>query len=256
MRSFNTTSPQPPSVTVSGFDPAGTSAVIRAHIDPHADAASAYAICRTPAGVLVSTQATVAITSGNPVDVTFTFRGLQRESAYLFDVIASNPTGDTHSPFFLTTLSNAPPTADNAAGYVVPGGTAFITLPIGDADGDPITFAIETPPAFGSITYFDRGFIYLAGADFPGEDSFTYVVRDNFGAEARNVVALFNPFLESAGSYNAALVRNSARIAEGILKITVGRQGTFTGELRTQLASDGCAVDARAYLAPARARRG
>ena len=44
----------------------------------------------------------------------------------------------------------------------------------------------------------------------------------------------------------------------GIVKVNLATDlnVAFTGELRTQLASDGCAVDARAYLAPARARRG
>ncbi len=47
-----------------------------------------------------------------------------------------------------------------------------------DADGDPITFAIITPPAHGTLQLVDATVTYTPNPDFFGQDSFQFVVND------------------------------------------------------------------------------
>ena len=230
--SFSTLSPQPPTVTVSSIDAGATFALVGAYVDPRDEFTTLRATCRSFGGFPLSSRAVAPITDGKPATVVFEFRNLLRQTAYLFEIVATNRVGDTFANSSFMTVLNAPPTASDTVGYVVRGGTAFVTLPINDPDGDPLSFEIETQPAFGSITYFGGRITYTADADFRSEDILSYVVRDGFGGEARGEVIMLNPFLENAGSYDAAIVRNSTFRAEGYVKLTVGRHGAFTGELR------------------------
>lgn len=230
--SFSTLSPQPPTVTLSSIDAGGTGARVGAYVDPRDEFTTLRATCRRFGGFPVSAQTVAPIADGKPATVVFEFRNLLRQTPYLFEIVATNRVGDTFENSSFMTVLNAPPTATEAVGYVVRGGTAFVTLPINDPDGDPLSFEIETQPAFGSISYFGGRITYVAGADFRSEDIFSYIVRDGFGGEARGEVVMRNPFLENAGSYNAAIVRSSAFRAEGHVTLTVGRHGAFTGELR------------------------
>ena len=48
-----------------------------------------------------------------------------------------------------------------------------------DIDGDPITAAIATGPAHGTLSFISDGsFTYTPGEDYNGPDSFTYTVTD------------------------------------------------------------------------------
>ena len=226
--------PGPPTIEQAApIAEGGTFARIAARIDPHGTTTSAYATCQTAGGPLVFAQLIPAISGDGPMDVVFEFRGLSRLSAYSFEIIATNSLGTANFTGSFRTVRNVPPTAADSVGYVVRGGTTVVTLAISDPDGDPLSFQVESRPAFGPITYLGGRVAYTAGPGFRGEDRFTYIVGDGFGGSARATVFLRNPFLENAGGYDAALVRTGAEKANGVVKITVGRQGTFTGELWT-----------------------
>ncbi|MDR4511002.1 MAG: Ig-like domain-containing protein [Nitrososphaeraceae archaeon] len=62
-----------------------------------------------------------------------------------------------------------------------------ITLSATDADGDPVTFSIETGPLHGTITNFNPStgtLIYTPEKKFTGEDEFTFKATDDNGQDS------------------------------------------------------------------------
>ncbi len=61
-----------------------------------------------------------------------------------------------------------------------------------DADGDPVSFAIATQPANGTLVLDAEtgGFTYNATTNFEGTDSFTYVANDGFADSPPGTVSL------------------------------------------------------------------
>lgn len=60
-----------------------------------------------------------------------------------------------------------------------------------DADGDPITPVLRTPPSHGFMAlYPDGSFAYLAAPGFTGTDRFTYEVQDGLSGTATATVTL------------------------------------------------------------------
>ncbi|MEM6488074.1 MAG: Ig-like domain-containing protein, partial [Pseudomonadota bacterium] len=86
--------------------------------------------------------------------------------------------------------ANSAPTGTDEAYTVAPGETLSVSAAEGvladesDADGDPLTAYILENPRNGTLTLNDDGsFDYTPGDGFEGEDSFTYLVRDDgFGS--------------------------------------------------------------------------
>lgn len=65
------------------------------------------------------------------------------------------------------------------------------TIEATDADGDALTFTVETPPSNGTVTLLETGdFIYTPNDDFSGDDSFTYQVDDGNGGMTTGTVTL------------------------------------------------------------------
>jgi Bacterial cadherin-like domain/Bacterial Ig domain/Divergent InlB B-repeat domain len=94
------------------------------------------------------------------------------------------PLCDTATVFISVTPVNDPPSGDDQAVSTNQATPVSFTL-TGD-DGDPyetqvLTFAIDTPPAFGFITAFDpaTGDVTYAAGDDAGIDSFTFTVTDD-----------------------------------------------------------------------------
>ncbi|MEM7596474.1 MAG: Ig-like domain-containing protein [Pseudomonadota bacterium] len=64
-------------------------------------------------------------------------------------------------------------------------------LPATDADGDTLTYTVETQPQNGTVTLLATGeFVYTPDENFNGEDSFTYAVTDGRGGETTASVTL------------------------------------------------------------------
>jgi hypothetical protein len=73
---------------------------------------------------------------------------------------------------------------------VVAGNAVSATLLASDADGDPLTFTVETPPTKGTVQIDNPAtgaFTYTANADASGRDSFTFRVADAGGSSTQTV---------------------------------------------------------------------
>jgi hypothetical protein len=67
---------------------------------------------------------------------------------------------------------------------------AAITLKASDADGDPLTYAIITPPQHGSLSGTLPQVTYKPRRDYNGTDSFTFKVNDGKADSNTAVVSL------------------------------------------------------------------
>ena len=124
---------------------------------------------------VVSSQANVA--SGSPV--TANWPNLVKNTRYEWYVTASDggatTTGATWS---FTTKSNVAPVASDQS-VTTPEDTAkAITLSATDADGDPLTYAVVTGPAHGTLTGTAPNLTYTPAANYNGPDSFTFKAKD------------------------------------------------------------------------------
>jgi hypothetical protein len=65
-----------------------------------------------------------------------------------------------------------------------------ITLVASDADGDPLTFTIQTPPARGSLGGMPPDVSYTPDADYSGADSFVFEAGDGQGGSDTGTVSI------------------------------------------------------------------
>ena len=65
-----------------------------------------------------------------------------------------------------------------------------IVLTGSDPDGDPITFAIATPPAHGTLSGTAPNVTYTPAADYFGPDSFTFTTNDGATASVPATVSI------------------------------------------------------------------
>jgi sugar lactone lactonase YvrE len=83
-----------------------------------------------------------------------------------------------------------PPEATAQSVAIAEDTPAPITLTGTDIDGDPLTFAIVTPPAHGTLTGSGAARIYTPAADYNGPDSFTFKTNDGTLDSAPATVSL------------------------------------------------------------------
>jgi hypothetical protein len=104
--------------------------------------------------------------------------------------------GDQHPPVANDDIYTTQP--DTTLNVVAPGVLSNDT----DADGDPMTAALDTGPSGGTLALnADGSFTYTPHSGFTGTDSFTYIVNDgNGGTDTGNV-----SISVSAGSSDVAL---------------------------------------------------
>ncbi len=91
---------------------------------------------------------------------------------------------------------NTPPVAV-ADAYSTPQDTPLVVIAPGllandtDADGDPLTAAVDTNPAHGTVVVeVNGGFTYTPDTGYSGPDSFTYTAHDPWLASAPAVVSI------------------------------------------------------------------
>lgn len=98
--------------------------------------------------------------------------------------------GNTATANVTVTVANAAPIAADDAANAMAGVPVTIDVLANDRDpdSDPITIAALGPVANGSARIEGNRVIYTANAGFTGTDSFTYTVRDEFGATATATV--------------------------------------------------------------------
>ncbi|HEY6760289.1 MAG TPA: tandem-95 repeat protein, partial [Baekduia sp.] len=85
---------------------------------------------------------------------------------------------------------NHAPTAADATHATDEDTPASFTLDGADPDGDPLTFAVATPPDHGTVTAAGPRVTYTPARDFSGTDRFTYTVSDGRGGAATATVDL------------------------------------------------------------------
>ncbi len=85
---------------------------------------------------------------------------------------------------------NDPPVAQAGGATVAEDGAVDVTLVGADADGDPLTFSVVTPPQFGALSGTGPTLRYVPAGNFHGQDSFSFAVSDGHGTSDPAAVAI------------------------------------------------------------------
>jgi len=147
-------------VTAADFGNAGTAAVAIGTITETADGIFLVQVMPVSAGSLqfqINAGAAITDASGNPLDTT---------SALADDTIITVSPANT-AP--VATAQNVATDEDQAKA---------ITLSATDAQGDPLTYAVVSAPANGTLSGTPPNVIYTPAANYNGSDSFTFKAND------------------------------------------------------------------------------
>ncbi len=110
--------------------------------------------------------------------------------SFTFRVSDGAAFSNTATVSITVTAVNDPPAA-NPQSVATPEDTPrSITLTGSDPDGDPLSFAIGTPPAHGTLTGTPPNVTYTPAADYTGPDSFTFTVNDGTVTSAPATVSI------------------------------------------------------------------
>jgi hypothetical protein len=103
-----------------------------------------------------------------------------------------NDGNDNSAEATVTVVVNRKPAAQDQSMRAATSLPAAGTLVGTDEDGDPVSFAIATQPANGTVVIdaATGSFTYNATADFEGTDSFTYQANDGFADSPPATVTL------------------------------------------------------------------
>jgi hypothetical protein len=85
---------------------------------------------------------------------------------------------------------NTPPVAQSQSVSTEEDTAVAITLAGTDADGNPLTYAVLTPPARGVLSGLAPNLTYTPNADANGPDSFTFKVNDGLSDSAAAIVSI------------------------------------------------------------------
>jgi len=86
-------------------------------------------------------------------------------------------------PYYTAWLFHHPPVASNLNVTVAAKVPTNLVLSASDADDNPLTFSIVTPPVHGSVSQLDTNtgsLVYTASGTGPGLDTFTFTASDGF----------------------------------------------------------------------------
>lgn len=97
---------------------------------------------------------------------------------------------DASSALGLVPGANNPPVAYDQTVETTQNTSVDITLVAADPDSDPLTYAIASDPANGTVSGSGPDVTYSPNTDFAGADTFTYEVKDSAGSTATATVTI------------------------------------------------------------------
>jgi photosystem II stability/assembly factor-like uncharacterized protein len=170
-----------------------------------------------PVTVTVTGASFAAVTRGNLIPRTFTLR--------LTPVIADAGQRDltltatdnqgattTHTLRLTVTIPNRAPTANNQTVSTDEDTPKTITLTASDPDNSPLTYAVVTPTAKGTLSGTAPNLTYTPNQNFNGTDSFTFRVSDGeFTSNTATVTITVNPINDAP----VLTVPDAQTVAEG-----------------------------------------
>jgi len=129
--------------------------------------------------------------SGAPPNVTYTpAANYNGPDSFTFRVWDGAAFSNTATVSITVTPVNDPPVA-NPQSVSTPQNTQLaVTLTGSDVDGDPLSFAIGTPPAHGALTGTPPDVTYTPAIGYVGPDSFTFTVNDGTATSAPATVSI------------------------------------------------------------------
>lgn len=92
-----------------------------------------------------------------------------------------NPWFSTGRVVVIVMPTNYPPVATNASLVATQNVARAIMLTASDPNGDPLTYAIHTSPAHGTLSGTTPAVVYRPGSNYYGPDSFRFSVHDGRG---------------------------------------------------------------------------
>ncbi len=173
LRSFSTAVNPPLITAVAATDITANSARITWTTDKPADSLVNYGTTMA----YDSTASDAAMSASHAVTLT----GLQPDTTYYYTVTSTDNAGNSSSQggfSFATLAGNHAPVAQLQSVSTAEDTALGITLTGFDADEDPLTFAIVTSPAHGTIRGTAPNLTYMPALNFNGTDSFTFKVND------------------------------------------------------------------------------
>ncbi|NOR70940.1 MAG: PKD domain-containing protein [Methylomarinum sp.] len=158
----------------------------------------------------------------------YTATGLLAGSNYSFQVMAKDAYNNTTQPSSTAsanTAANNPPLTANSSISTQEDQDVIIDLASqsSDADGDALSFTIQSPTVNGTITNLNNGSVsYVPNNNFNGTDSFNYTVNDGFGGTANGSVSISVIAVNDAPVASAFAPANSE-----VLSIDFSSVGSF-----------------------------
>ncbi len=123
------------------------------------------------------------------ITVTFTGDATFTMTAYDTDGVESPPS----EPYLVRYSDvNTAPQAAGGSFTLAEDGELSDSVTASDADGDPLTYAVASPPAHGRLTLdaATGGFTYTPDPNYSGPDSFTFTVADGWATSPPATVSL------------------------------------------------------------------
>ena len=133
------------------------------------------------------------------------------------DIIETNSANNTASDVD-TLQGNSPPVASAQSVTVAEDGSRAITLSATDADGDSLSYTIESPPTHGALSGVAPNLTYTPTANYSGSDSFTFRASDGTLSSVATVTISVTPVNDQP----VALSQAVSTAEDVALSITLG----------------------------------